>query len=436
MSLKSVYIINNDTVTIRSNNGFNASPSLPVGVYTMCMSADGEMYMTRTNDFMSIGKVYGDCSANKDTIINTFLDRSDKEKNTGVLLSGMKGTGKTLLIKEVVRELVDRYNIPVVLVNDAFNISRLQNMLERLDCRCAIVFDEFDKLYAADDETRQDMQAGLLTLLDGTIGSSKLFLFSANEQSRVSEWLVDRPGRIYYHFKFDTIPVSVIRDYCADNLYDQNYVDDIIRYMTYADTPSFDILACLVEECNRCKCSPAEFVYRLNINFSKNGTYAVEVVYPKTGAVFKSLAYEVDFDNRLSPSVQVRIPLTKDFFDAFGFDKDDLTPMDGGRVYLYGNPRVSISAAVANKAEEGKDDIYTEELSVTFAICDNTYIGTDEDGCICYYPSSNKQLLTKDCMLRMKKLPTSIKHIQHCSNVIPLQGIGNTSASIYDTIDY
>ena len=45
-----------------------------------------------------------------------------------------------------------------------------------------------------------------------------LYLFSCNNLYKINQFFLSRPGRIFYHFKFDSLSSEVIQEYLKDNL--------------------------------------------------------------------------------------------------------------------------------------------------------------------------------------------------------------------------
>lgn len=89
-------IQNNATYSIGNVSGTH--DVLPLGTYRLQYNErTDEFYLNKIEDFKLPKKLYGDFSF-CDRILNTF---DNTEKNLGVLLSGEKGSGKTILAKKV-----------------------------------------------------------------------------------------------------------------------------------------------------------------------------------------------------------------------------------------------------------------------------------------------------------------------------------------------
>lgn len=201
----------------------------------------GQFWLEPISSFEMPKKLYGDCSKKADRIINTFLSRP---LTTGVLLNGVKGSGKTMLAKLVANN-ASAQGIPTLVINKPYCGDNFNQFVQSINGPCIILFDEFEKVYDYSDQEK------ILTLFDGVYPSKKLFLLTTNQRSNVSEYLKNRPGRIYYTFSFDTLENKFVREYCEDNLKNQNHVDDVVRYTQVFNYFNFDMLAAAVEEMNR-----------------------------------------------------------------------------------------------------------------------------------------------------------------------------------------
>lgn len=213
------YIINNDTVDVLSENCITILKNLPAKIYTINAGPQGQMFLKEHNFIFNNRKIYGDLNNKVQRIFKTYESR---DKNLGVLLSGLKGTGKSLLIKLCIERAIED-NIPVILVNQKINLNKFSDFIKKIDEKVVCIFDEFDKFsYENTDDCEMDSgkenQFGLLGLLDGINENKNLYLFSCNNLYKINQFFLSRPGRIFYHFKFDSLSSEVIQEYLKDNL--------------------------------------------------------------------------------------------------------------------------------------------------------------------------------------------------------------------------
>lgn len=177
----------------------------------------------------------------KETIYGVSQEKVNKvlrcfevtDRNLGVLLSGDKGIGKSLFAKLLAISCVKK-GIPVISVTS--NTPGLGKFLEDINQEVMILFDEFDKMFVHNEDTgNTDSQSSLLTLFDGaTFVSKKLFVVTCNELRNLNDFLVNRPGRFHYHFRFDYPNGDEIREYMQDKL-DKSQWDQIDEIISFAE---------------------------------------------------------------------------------------------------------------------------------------------------------------------------------------------------------
>lgn len=289
---KSLYQIDGKDVRVISKMDVVLQDALPKGNYIVKQNPmSGEYYLTHVDEFVMPSKFYGDVEAQAKRILNTFADRPG---TTGVLLSGLKGAGKSLLAK-VISAKASLQGMPTILVNaplcgDAFN-----SFIQSIDQPAVVMFDEFEKVYkfsASDEPDDSDMsvpgsskngngtQSQLLTLLDGTFPTKKLFLLTANNRWRISSNMMNRPGRIYYFLEFEGLDEAFVRDYCKDNLKNQNYVKHMVQLGRALKDFNFDQLQAVVEEVNRYGETPQEALKMLNVKpLDQTRSYTVSATH-------------------------------------------------------------------------------------------------------------------------------------------------------------
>lgn len=165
--------------------------------------------------------------------------------NTGILMTGLKGTGKSLLLKIIANEMIN-IGVPVIQINKPFNGEDIFNFIENIG-ECVLIFDEFGKNYKAYDNGGPN-QLNLLSLLDGLGNAKRMHLFTENEVNLISEYLINRPGRVYYHFKFSRLSDDIIREYCADLSVPEEITTELLNLSSKLKVLSFDVINCLVKE--------------------------------------------------------------------------------------------------------------------------------------------------------------------------------------------
>lgn len=212
------------------DDGLETFDKLPPQCYVIRFSQNCGFYMEKYSDItINEEKVYGVHNEKVNKVLNTF---SKVNRNLGVILSGAKGIGKSLFARMVAEKSVSD-GIPVIIV-DTF-IPGIASYIEQIDQTVMVLFDEFDKTFGSikTGDNVADPQAGLLSLFDGVSSGKKLFVVTCNELSKLNDYLVNRPGRFHYHFRFEYPNADEIRTYLRDKL-DEQYYTEIEKVVSFA----------------------------------------------------------------------------------------------------------------------------------------------------------------------------------------------------------
>jgi len=255
---------------VTTKESMDLHESLPVGNYTVKFDKmAGCFYLEAIDSFEIKGKVYGDTRKRAQRILNTFDDRT---ASTGILLTGEKGSGKTLLAKMLSIEGAKK-GIPTIVINAPWCGEDFNGFMQMIDQPMIILFDEFEKVYDREDQEK------MLTLLDGVYPSKKLFVLTCNDKWRVNEHMRNRPGRIYYMMDYKGLENDFIVEYCMDNLDATEHIPTVCRIATLFDQFNFDMLKAMVEEMNRYDETPQEVMKMLNTRpeFSSEVRYKVNL---------------------------------------------------------------------------------------------------------------------------------------------------------------
>lgn len=250
------YIKEADIFWPTADGAIDIRPELPVGTYTVGVDPRKGFYLKSVTNFHMTGKIYGKTPRHAERILNTFDIRPNA---TGVLLSGEKGSGKTMLAKIISQQGAAK-GIPTIIVNDSFSGDAFNSFIQSIDCPAIIIFDEFEKVFKPED------QEGILTLLDGVYPTKKLFILTTNDKYRINQHMTNRPGRIFYLIEYKGIDLQFIEEYCQDNLKEELkiHIPQICRLTMMYPVFNFDMLKALVEEMNRYNETPTEALEILN----------------------------------------------------------------------------------------------------------------------------------------------------------------------------
>jgi ATPase family protein associated with various cellular activities (AAA) len=268
---------------------------LPPGNFAIEQSMSG-LYFKRIENFQPLNKVYGHLNTWAERTLQTFEDR---EVSTGILLSGEKGSGKSLLGRLISLKAHDK-DIPTVVINVAIDGALLISLLGELTQPVVVFFDEFEKVYHD-----KDVQESVLSLLDGTLGTKHLFVITCNDIYRLTNFLINRPGRIFYAIEFNGLEEGFIREYCEDSLNNKSEIDNIIKLSKIFEKFNFDMLKSLVEEMNRYNESALKAVELLNIVPNKQYVKYNLAITDNKGKEYKTY-----------PEQWSGFPLENDRFDA------------------------------------------------------------------------------------------------------------------------
>lgn len=221
---------------------------LPAQSYIVRFSKQRGFYMEKYADIeITESKVYGMHIEKVQKVLNAF---GMFNRNLGVILSGNKGIGKSLFAKMLAIEAVNR-GIPLIVVDKY--IPGIASYIESIEQEIMVLFDEFDKTFGEvkTPEGEASPQTTLLSLFDGVSCGKKLFVITCNELNKLNDYLVNRPGRFHYHFRFDYPTADEIREYLTDKLQSRYYgeIEDVVAFSRKVDL-NYDCLRAIAFEIN------------------------------------------------------------------------------------------------------------------------------------------------------------------------------------------
>lgn len=260
----------------------NIYEKLPAGIYELQHNPKTGFYLKKVaDDFTLPDKIYG---VENDLIHRMLKTFKSINKNFGALFQGLKGTGKTIVAKQVCNEL----KIPVILVNSAFN--DMGTFINSIEQDIVMFFDEFEKVYEfysyAENDGENEIEnnpgakknvSNLLTLMDGVFTSSykRLFLLTTNK-SDLPDAMLSRPSRIRYIKEFTDLPFESIMEILSDSVDNKLLIPGLVKILMKLDIITIDIVKSVAEEANIYNTDDPGFFSIFNIK-SKNIYYDVYI---------------------------------------------------------------------------------------------------------------------------------------------------------------
>lgn len=290
------FLASADTYRLHNFDHGTLVETLPAGYYTVAFDTVREQFYLKTSEPFTIpAKIYGNGTKFADKLIHTYLTRG---KNTGAMLVGDKGSGKTLVAKYACDRLVNEYGLPVISVTTGYSGQEFLDFMQQITQPCVVLFDEFEKNYKGGnsvhrtENTRLPSQDSLLTLFDGVLESNKLFIVTANDLMCIDAHLINRPSRFYYFKEYRGVEIEAVTDYCRDKgMNDADLKTMLVLAHVYPQI-NFDTVCVICEESLRYGTSPSEVVADLNVLKSKYFGEKSDVTYDITFKKLDDTPYE------------------------------------------------------------------------------------------------------------------------------------------------
>ena len=211
---------------------------LPKGIYEVKVSMTGFYLSKIAESFTFDYKLYGLNQKFIDYVLKTYENTTG---NLGVLLDGIKGTGKTVTAKELCNNL----QLPVILVQSMgdSNDKLIKYLSTTINFDCIFFFDEYEKEFKNSSD--------VLSFMDGTYNSiyRKIFLLTTNKLN-VDPNLLGRPSRIRYKKSFSNLSEEVTREILNDILKDKTAIEKVIELTHSMNIITIDLIKAIATEIN------------------------------------------------------------------------------------------------------------------------------------------------------------------------------------------
>lgn len=237
-------IESNGQFNIYGGNSIITYSELPANYYKVCFNENKGFWLELHPEMqLKEDKIYGSHDKKADKVLSSF---DMFNRNLGVMISGNKGMGKSLFARLLSRKAIER-GLPVIVIN--FYVPSIMDYIDSIQQEVLILFDEFDKTF--EEKVDYNPQYEVLNVLDGLSVGKKLFAFICNDLSEINDYMLNRPGRIHYHFRFDYPTDEEIREYLKDKLEPQYHdqIDDIVKF-SYMVKINYDCLRAIAFELN------------------------------------------------------------------------------------------------------------------------------------------------------------------------------------------
>lgn len=239
--------------------------TLSAGIYRLEFNATfGFFYLDLVQEKFSFPyKIYG--------VETDFINRVKKtwqttRTNMGILLNGLKGTGKTVTAELICNSL----EIPVILIQK--HHEGLVTFLNSIQQDIIVFIDEYEKIYNKYDNA-------LLSVMDGAFrtDSRKLFLMTTNELN-IERNMLQRPSRVRYIKSYTDLTLDVIMEVVDDKLVHPHLRECTIKMISEMPIITMDLVKAVIEEVNIHEEDPALFKDIFNVQGDQSDIYNVYTI--------------------------------------------------------------------------------------------------------------------------------------------------------------
>jgi len=260
----------------------NLREKLGPGVYSVNYHYQIGFHLKQSTSNFDINyKVYG----MQTKIINRCVDVYEKlaDGNMGVLLNGLKGTGKTVTLKQIAKKLGQ----PIVLVDSAFErADGLSSFLSSIPEDVTIVIDEYEKIF--------ESSSVMLSLMDGAVSSGfrRFFILTTNNLN-IDANLKQRPGRIRYLKHFASLKKEIVEEIIDDALEEKDFREECVDFIMGLNIITVDIVKSVVSEINLTGEGPADFREFINVEEGQRANFSTKKKRGKKGQSKAKIAEEL-----------------------------------------------------------------------------------------------------------------------------------------------
>ena len=257
-------------------------PKLDPGVYRLNLERDGSLALVYVQEKFNLpAKIYGMDKQLIDQVTTAYAS-GVLTNNLGVILSGVKGTGKTVTAKQ----LCNLLGLPVILVDRIYD--NFPSFVCDIKQDVLVFVDEYEKIY-------DRHESSLLSVMDGALdnGFKRVFILTTNVLC-VSDNLIQRPGRIRYLKRYKDLDRETIELVVDDLLIHKELREQTIDFIASLQTITIDIVKALIDEVNIFHKPPSTFENIFNVHVVKDYYNIYDITpHEETRAVEPKLIHEL-----------------------------------------------------------------------------------------------------------------------------------------------
>lgn len=204
---------------------------------------EGYTYLKENGEFNLPKKIYeieGDTKFMNRAL--TYYNSDNNNSNLGILLSGTKGTGKTMLAKR----MAIKSDLPIIVVDTSYPLRRINSFFKKINTNVCIILDEIEK-----NEYNWPSES-LLEFLDGVQNTGKnIIIMTSNKTDKLNDNLFDRCSRVRYWRKYSaSLDTTLIKNLITDKEIEET--DELLSTISKFKVQSFDNINCFLDEYKLC----------------------------------------------------------------------------------------------------------------------------------------------------------------------------------------
>ena len=334
-------------------NGFNFDvipsgsihESLPADSYKTAFDPNtGRAWLVRSPGQIAISlqyeKIYGGAKDRADHAVKSWQLRG---KHTGVLLSGVWGTGKSITAHLIASKALIDLQVPVIFVAPEHINASVIDLIGGVTCECVVVMDEIDK-GGVSYEDRLAVQGKLLELLDGANSNNHLYVLICNDTRGIPFGLLNRPGRLLYHWKHSYLTESEVREVCADRGIPEDITESLCKLGGTTNVLTYDTISALLYEYTEMGTHPATAIKYLNISSgsSENDSYICVQRYKDIVANKGVMRYDLSRDSAVDMYYDDKICETVGTW-GFVWTAENIVKSYKNGKYIYTDPETEVT---------------------------------------------------------------------------------------------